>query len=66
MASDSTYLNFPGTTEQAFAFYKSVFKTDYAAPIARFADMPADAGSPPVSERLLLRERCSLTRKRVV
>lgn len=44
MASVSTYLNFPRTTEQAFAFYKSVFKTEYARPIARFGDMPAEAG----------------------
>jgi PhnB protein len=46
MAAVSTYLNFPRTTEQAFAFYKTVFKTDYIKPIARFADMPADAGPP--------------------
>lgn len=28
MASVSTYLNFPGTTEQAFMYYKKVFGTD--------------------------------------
>lgn len=50
MASVSTYLNFPGTTEQAFAFYKSVFKTEYAAPIARFGDMPPSADCPPVPD----------------
>ena len=49
MASVSTYLNFPRTTEQAFAFYKSVFKTEYMGPVARFRDMPADAGCPPMS-----------------
>lgn len=50
MASVSTYLNFTRTTEQAFAFYKAVFKTEYARPIARYRDMPANAGCPPVSE----------------
>jgi PhnB protein len=50
MAAVSTYLNFPRTTEQAFAFYKTVFRTDYARPIARFGDMPADAGCPPMSD----------------
>lgn len=49
MASVSTYLNFPQTTEQAFAFYKSVFKTEYCAPLARFGDMPAD-GCPSMKE----------------
>ena len=38
MARVSTYLNFPRNTEEAFAFYKSVFKTEYACPIARFSD----------------------------
>ena len=50
MAAVSTYLNFPGTTEQAFAFYKRVFQTDYQGPIARFGDMPPNAECPPVAE----------------
>lgn len=50
MASVSTYLSFPRTTEQAFAFYKSVFKTEYAGPIARFGDMPPSAECPPVGD----------------
>lgn len=29
MASVSTYLNFPGTTEAAFQFYRSVFEEEY-------------------------------------
>ncbi len=36
----STYLNFPRSTEEAFHFYRSVFRTEYAAPIARFGDIP--------------------------
>lgn len=48
MAKVSTYLNFPRTTEAAFTFYKSVFRTEYSAPIARFRDMPPQPGQPPL------------------
>lgn len=47
MASVSTYLNFPRNTAEAFEFYRSVFKTNYAGPIARFKDVPAQPGCPP-------------------
>jgi PhnB protein len=50
MASVSTYLNFPGTTEEAFAFYKSVFGTDYVGPINRMGDAPPVPGAPPMSD----------------
>ena len=49
MARVSTYLNFPGTTEQAFRFYQSVFGTEFNGPIARFKDMPSQPGQPPMS-----------------
>lgn len=49
MAKTSTYLNFPRTTETAFNFYKSVFGGDFNGPIARFGDIPAHEGSPPIS-----------------
>ncbi|MDF3058690.1 MAG: 3-demethylubiquinone-9 3-methyltransferase [Rariglobus sp.] len=42
----STYLNFPRATEEAFLFYRSVFKTEFSCPIARFKDMPAHPGQP--------------------
>lgn len=48
----TTYLNFPGNTEEAFQFYKSVFKTDFINGIQRFGDIPADAGHPPVEEAI--------------
>jgi PhnB protein len=51
MARTSTYLNFNGNTEQAFQFYKSVFKTELAAPIHRMKDAPAGPGMPELSER---------------
>ena len=47
MSRVSTYLNFPRSTAEAFAFYRSVFKTDYAGPIARFKDIPPQPGQPP-------------------
>lgn len=48
----TTYLNFPGNTEEAFNFYKSVFKTDFINGIKRFADIPADTGHPPVADEV--------------
>ena len=39
MPSFDTYLNFPGTTEEAFNFYRSVFGGEFAA-IQRFKDSP--------------------------
>jgi PhnB protein len=54
MARVSTYLNFPGTTEAAFNFYKAAFKTEFVADangsIARFGDIPAQPGQPPLSD----------------
>jgi PhnB protein len=51
MAKVSIYLNFPGNTEEAFNFYKSVFKTNWASPIMRMKDIPAQPGMPPISEK---------------
>lgn len=48
MATVSTYLNFPRNTEEAFTFYKSVFKTEFCAPIARFG--PKGCGDQPIAE----------------
>jgi len=50
MARVSTYLNFPGTTEQAFTFYRSVFGGEFNGPIHRFGQAPAAPGQPPMSE----------------
>jgi len=40
MAKINPYLNFPGNTEEAFNFYKSVFGGDFAGGIFRFTDTP--------------------------
>ncbi len=50
MARVSTYLNFPRNTEEAFTFYKSVFKTEYCAPIARFGDGGCNPEQPMAEE----------------
>ncbi len=50
MARVSTYLNFARTTEEAFQFYKSVFGTEFSAPIARFKDAPPHPDHPPMAE----------------
>jgi len=50
MARVSTYLNFPRATEEAFTFYRSVFGTELLGPIARFGEIPAQPGQPPLDE----------------
>jgi len=50
MAKVSTYLNFLRTTEEAFEFYKSVFKTEFARPIMRYGDGPGCPEGSPISE----------------
>lgn len=51
MARTSTYLNFNGTTEEAFNYYKSVFGTEFAGPITRMGDVPPQPGQPELDER---------------
>lgn len=46
MARVSTYLNFPGTTREAFEFYRSVFGTEFVGPIMRMRDIPLAPGDP--------------------
>ncbi len=50
MAKVSIYLNFPGNAEEAFNFYKTVFKTAFDGPIVRMDDMPASPGMPDLSD----------------
>jgi PhnB protein len=46
MATVSTYLNFARNTEEAFNYYKSVFGTEFSGTIARFSEIPPEAGAP--------------------
>jgi PhnB protein len=50
MAHVSIYLNFAGNAEEAFNFYKKVFKTEFTAPIMRMGDMPPQPNAPSLSE----------------
>lgn len=50
MASTSIYLNFPRNTEEAFMFYKSVFKTEFVGEIGRMGDVPPQEGMPATPE----------------
>lgn len=51
MARTSTYLNFSRNTEEAFNFYRSVFRTEFTAGgIARFKDIPMPEGAPPIPQ----------------
>jgi PhnB protein len=43
MSQFNPYLNFPGTTEEAFNFYKSVFGGEFQA-VMRFGEMPGCDG----------------------
>jgi PhnB protein len=57
MARVSTYLNFPGNTEAAFEFYRSVFETKFEEPgVRRMGEVPAAPGqpSPPESAKNLV------------
>ena len=50
MAQTSTYLNFNGTTEEAFNYYRSVFGTEFVGGIMHMGDAPPQPGQPPMSE----------------
>jgi PhnB protein len=50
VATVSTYLNFNGTTEEAFNFYKTVFGTEFLGPIARIGETPQQEGQPELSD----------------
>lgn len=46
----SSYLNFPGNTEEAFMFYRSAFHSEFNGGIQRFGELPADPNHPPMAE----------------
>jgi uncharacterized glyoxalase superfamily protein PhnB/uncharacterized protein YndB with AHSA1/START domain len=48
----SSYLNFPGNTEEAFHFYKKVFKSDFINGIQKFGDIPPEVNHPPMPESI--------------
>jgi len=50
MSKVSIYLNFQGNTEEAFNFYKSVFRTEFQGPFMRMGDIPSQPGMPALPE----------------
>ncbi|MCJ7757012.1 MAG: VOC family protein [Gillisia sp.] len=51
MATVSTYLNFSRNTEEAFNYYKSIFRTEFAGEgIIFFKDIPPSEEFPPILE----------------
>jgi len=52
MSSLSIYLNFQNQTEEAFAFYKSVFGTEFSNGLLRFGDLPPSENQPPVPDEV--------------
>jgi PhnB protein len=50
MARVSTYRNFPGWTEHAFLFCRSVSGGEFKEPIHRFGEVPAAPDQPSLSE----------------
>ena len=49
MSKVSIYLNFQGNAEEALNFYKSIFKTEFVAPVVYMKDMPPQPGMPPLA-----------------
>lgn len=50
MSKVSVYLNFMGNTEEAFNFYKTVFKTEFTAPVFYNRELPALTDMPEIPE----------------
>lgn len=50
MAKVSTYLNFNRNTEEAFNFYKTVFRSEFVNGILRFRDIPSSPDMPELPE----------------
>ena len=50
MSKVAIYLNFQGNTADAFNFYKSVFGTEFSAPIMYIRDLPPNPAGPKFSD----------------
>jgi uncharacterized glyoxalase superfamily protein PhnB len=65
MARTSSYLNFPGNTEKAFNFYKSIFGGEFGGGgLQRFGDIPPFEGQPPLSaddKKLIIHAELEIT-----
>jgi len=59
MATINPYLNFPGNTEEAFNFYKSVFGGEFAM-VQRFGDTPDGGKMPAEVKNKIMHSLCQL------
>lgn len=50
MSKVNVYLNFDGTTEEAFLFYQTIFGTEFRGDISRMGQVPAQDGMPELSD----------------
>jgi PhnB protein len=50
MSKIAIYLNFQGNTSEAFHFYKTVFGTEFSAPIMYIKDLPPNPNGPKFTE----------------
>jgi len=50
MSKVAIYLNFQGNTSEAFHFYKSIFGTEFSAPMMYIKDLPPNPNGPKFSE----------------
>jgi PhnB protein len=51
MKAVNPYLNFPGNTEEAFEFYRSVFGGEFVGGVRRFSDFGGAMGELPEADR---------------
>lgn len=49
-----SYVNFPGNTEEAFLFYKSIFRTEFVNGIQRFGEIPGQEGVTETLKKMVL------------
>jgi PhnB protein len=50
MSKIAIYLNFQGNTSEAFHFYKTVFGTEFSAPMIYIKDLPPNPNGPKFTE----------------
>jgi len=63
----SFYVNFPGNSEEAMTFYKSVFKTEFVNGLQRFEDVPqGDNPIPDLIKKMILHSELPLLGNQVL
>lgn len=52
MSRTNIYLNFVNQTEEAFNYYKSIFRGDFVGGISRMGQAPPKEGQPPLTDEV--------------